>query len=683
MAPFLRNSVHVLTHVLFGVLAWVVVNFGQPVDPLVLLPVAIGSLLPDVDTSTSFVGRLLSPLSKRLETWFGHRQEVHSLLATGVLAGLAWPLRLIPEVGGSAGLTTGFDLWLALLVGWCSHLVLDLLNPAGIGFLLPVARGRVRLLGGRVRQYETSERVLFVVLALSVAGAVYLNGVGTSELLHAAIRSPDLARERYRQIEGRYQAYADVEGTWQDGSHMRVAGRYEVVGLVGEVFTLRDPDTGETFTAGQAADADVYVNDIHVTQGEAIWVAARATSTPGPTPTPRTLMVRISGVTDPQRQILVRPGGQVVQGQLLADLSPDFALRQAQGTALVGEGTPLPTGTPTVIPTPPATPTWSPNPLTLAEAEAELALARAEATQAAEGVPPSEAGLLQGEAAIAQIQASIASLQYLQATSPELGYVPAQLAAAEARLAAAEARLEELKRWKVPSAGDRAVAAARLALAEVKYQQALASPTPRPTRTATPLPIDATLTPTPTPVVLEYRALVSGWVLDVRIVSIRGNEATVDIVLVVGQDVLAADSAPPSGGELLGTVVEVVDGDTVDVLVGTATERVRLIGVDTPETKHPDRPVECYGPEASAYTAGLLPPGTGVRLVMDVEARDAYGRLLAYVYLVDGRLVNGLLVQEGYARTLSIPPNTAHAVEFAALEVEAQEAGRGLWVECP
>ncbi len=666
MAHFLRNSIHILTHILFGVLAWVVVNFGQPVDPLMLLPVAIGSLLPDVDTSTSFVGRLLLPLSKRLETWFGHRQEVHSLLGTLALAGLAWPLRAIPEVG--------FDLWLALLVGWCSHLILDLLNPAGIGLLLPLARGRVRLLGGRVKRRETSERVLFVVLALSVAGAVYLNGVGTSELLHAAIRSPDLARERYRQIEGRYRAYADVEGTWQDGSHLRVAGRYEVVDLTGEVFTLRDPDTGETFTAGQAADADVYVNDIHVTQGEAIWVAARATATLGPTPTPRTLTVRISGVTDPQRQILVRPGDEVGQGQLLADLSPDF---------VPSGGAPLPTGTPTVVPTPPATPTWSPNPLALAEAEAELALARAEATQAAEGVPPSEAGLLQGEAAIAQIQASIASLQYLQATSPELGYVPAQLAAAEARLAAAEARLEELKHWKVPSAGERAVAAARLALAEVKYQQALASPTPRPTRTPTPLPIDATLTPTPTPVVLAYRALVSGRVLDVRIVSIRGNEATVDIVLVVGEDVLAADSAPPVGGELLGTVVEVVDGDTVDVLVGTTTERVRLIGVDTPETKHPDRPVECYGPEASDYTAGLLPPGTGVRLVMDVEARDAYDRLLAYVYLVDGRLVNGLLVQEGYARTLSIPPNTAHAVEFAALEVEAQESGIGLWGECP
>ncbi len=151
MIATIRNSPHILTHMLFGVLAWLVVNFGESIDPLILILVVLGSLLPDVDTSTSFIGRSVLPLSKRLETRFGHRQEVHSIFALAVVAGLSWPLRFIPDVG--------LDLWLALLVGWMSHLILDLFNPAGIAFLLPLSRARVRLLGGRVSQHEAGERV--------------------------------------------------------------------------------------------------------------------------------------------------------------------------------------------------------------------------------------------------------------------------------------------------------------------------------------------------------------------------------------------------------------------------------------------------------------------------------------------------------------------------------------------
>jgi len=93
---------------------------------------------------------------------------------------------------------------------------------------------------------------------------------------------------------------------------------------------------------------------------------------------------------------------------------------------------------------------------------------------------------------------------------------------------------------------------------------------------------------------------------------------------------------PPS----VGTVDHVVDGDTVDVVLGDRHERVRLIGIDTPEVYVTDGPPECYGPEASAYTKQLLPEGTAVRLERDVVGRDDYGRLLAYVYLAsDGRMV--------------------------------------------
>ena len=138
-------------------------------------------------------------------------------------------------------------------------------------------------------------------------------------------------------------------------------------------------------------------------------------------------------------------------------------------------------------------------------------------------------------------------------------------------------------------------------------------------------------------------------------------------------------AALPAG---LDTSVErIVDGDTLVVAGG---HRVRLIGVDTPETKDPRKPVQCFGREASAYVSSLLREGEGVRLVGDVEERDVYGRTLAYVYrLADGLFVNAALVREGYAQVLTIPPNVAHAEEFVALARDARERGRGLWSSCP
>jgi len=131
--------------------------------------------------------------------------------------------------------------------------------------------------------------------------------------------------------------------------------------------------------------------------------------------------------------------------------------------------------------------------------------------------------------------------------------------------------------------------------------------------------------------------------------------------------------------------VRAVDGDTVIVQAGSRTFDVRLLGIDTPETVDPHRPVGCYGPEASAYTKHLV-TGRRVRLVYDRQLHDVYGRWLAYLYLVrPGRpdlFVNARLITTGYARTLSIPPNTAHAAQLASLERTAALAGRGLWSAC-
>jgi micrococcal nuclease len=129
-------------------------------------------------------------------------------------------------------------------------------------------------------------------------------------------------------------------------------------------------------------------------------------------------------------------------------------------------------------------------------------------------------------------------------------------------------------------------------------------------------------------------------------------------------------------------VLRVVDGDTIRVRLDGRTERVRYIGVDTPESVKPGTPVQCFAKRAAAANTALV-AGRSVRLVGDVEQRDRYGRLLAYVYREpDGAFVNAQLVRDGYARTLRIAPNVAHAGEFARLAQSARRDGRGLWAAC-
>lgn len=126
------------------------------------------------------------------------------------------------------------------------------------------------------------------------------------------------------------------------------------------------------------------------------------------------------------------------------------------------------------------------------------------------------------------------------------------------------------------------------------------------------------------------------------------------------------------------TVVRAVDGDTVEVeLAGGATVPVRLLGIDTPESVDPRAPVQCFGKEAARATAALL-AGARVELVADVEERDAFGRLLRYVYLGD-ELVNARLVLNGYAYAVPHPPNVRHAGLLEALETYARTHSLGLW----
>ncbi|HKG37479.1 MAG TPA: thermonuclease family protein [Conexibacter sp.] len=145
-----------------------------------------------------------------------------------------------------------------------------------------------------------------------------------------------------------------------------------------------------------------------------------------------------------------------------------------------------------------------------------------------------------------------------------------------------------------------------------------------------------------------------------------------------------ADGALVASGSASARLKRVIDGDTIVVQIDGGEERVRLIGIDTPETVKPNTPVQCFGPQAHDLNARLLGgSGTPLTLRFDRELHDRYDRLLAYVYRArDGLFVNAQLIGAGAARTLEIAPNTGHAAQLSKLQHTARAAGRGLWGAC-
>jgi micrococcal nuclease len=137
----------------------------------------------------------------------------------------------------------------------------------------------------------------------------------------------------------------------------------------------------------------------------------------------------------------------------------------------------------------------------------------------------------------------------------------------------------------------------------------------------------------------------------------------------------ALAESPPAQAQ----VIRVIDGDTIQVRIGHVTELVRYIGIDTPETVHPTRGPEPYG-EAAKEVNRTLVEAQVVTLVFDVQERDRYFRLLAYVWVGD-RLVNAELVKKGYASAAAFPPNVRHAEYFRQLERNAREWKQGLWAD--
>lgn len=139
-------------------------------------------------------------------------------------------------------------------------------------------------------------------------------------------------------------------------------------------------------------------------------------------------------------------------------------------------------------------------------------------------------------------------------------------------------------------------------------------------------------------------------------------------------------------------VVRIIDGDTYEVLYQETNEKVRLIRIDTPEStanrkakkdaknSHQDvQEIKKMGIEAKNFVKSIIKPGDFIKLEFDIGKRDQYGRLLTYVFLEDGRMLNDILVREGYASPLTYPPNVKYEKRFLESFRYAREHNRGLW----
>ncbi len=170
----------------------------------------------------------------------------------------------------------------------------------------------------------------------------------------------------------------------------------------------------------------------------------------------------------------------------------------------------------------------------------------------------------------------------------------------------------------------------------------------------------------------------------VRVVVERDTSTTPSAGTQTTPEVVALRLRGPGAVPANAVLIAHTDGDTIRVRLNDSTEeKVRLIGIDTPETKRPGSPIQCFGPEASHFIQLLLPVDTPLALELDVEARDRYGRLLAYVRRAkDGLFINEQLALNGYAMLLTYPPNVAYTDTFRDAVMVARDSQLGLWGTC-
>lgn len=252
--PRLQYVMHHSTYVLFATVLYLSVSWllDRAVAPILFIPLWIGALLPDLDSQSSVLGRLLPFVSQRLEARVGHRQRWHSLAANAFVALITAPL--IPLIGLQA--------WFLNLLGFLSHLVLDVLAPEGIPLLWPATDNRYLI---------DSPGEHRLTAALAIVGAILFLVVDIGQLQPPPVPAPSYEQtvERYYELRGRNLVFAYVEGTWQLTGR-RMSGRFEILNAAGESFTMLDRYDGKVFTAGRGTVDNLYLNRITLQTGSPV-----------------------------------------------------------------------------------------------------------------------------------------------------------------------------------------------------------------------------------------------------------------------------------------------------------------------------------------------------------------------------------------------------------------------------
>lgn len=645
------NGQSAIIHLIAGLLTPVWVYSWRLLEPDIRVFVfcAFFALLPDIDSQASLLGRLFPFLSRPLEQRFGHRQLTHSLFAVGSIGVLTW-------------LIFGTTWWL-LTAAYFSHLFIDMLvGFIGIPLLWP---HQTRFYLIQIRPKSFSETILGLLLTLLILLPLHPEG-------------RDLATDVLPQED----------------------------------------------------------------------LVIQPTNTPTPSATPHVVVITIPNVYNIEQEILVNVGDLITQGDLIADLATyrQLTLPTATSTATATPTqTPTPTATATPVAdrdSGRATPWPTINPFQLQAIQNNLELAQANYHRAIATGTPNPTYVAKLAEYPPQIQDRRNCIER-EGVETDRGWLCQQELH---QLEAEAAHYAALAQPSQPDPLAAQIARERYDAALIQYNQQIAALTPPPTETiapATPTPTNTLMpTPTPTPVgttaVLSttpatqatiapspilaandptlVHALISGQVINIDIATIRTNAATIAIHILIATPIAPtptpvepsatpvaptavlqtqkptsslATPRPPTLPEpahlTSATVLRTIDGDTILVQLKDGTEEtVRLLGVDTPETVHPHRDVECFGREATYFTENKLPPGATIFLELDTQTgeRDHYGRLLAHIWTQSSRLHNLDLLTLGYATHNNYGNPSRYSDTYAAAAALAQQNKTGLWSAC-
>jgi len=607
---------------------------------------ALASALPELDHPESSIGSFFRPISCRIKDRFGHRTITHSFLGLGVVALLFSPLILISWVW-----------WLAVMVGIFSHIFLDIFNTQGVPWFWPYER-RVGFFP-RLK-IETSSPAEGVILAALVVGAFIaypLGQMGLMGTVRYVLADIDQTYNEYRQLAATREVY--LLGRFQDNFTKEILeGEYKIVDLQGQGYVILVHD--QLKTVSKSPEAQLYPFKVHLVPGSQI-------------------KETISSVN--------------LSGRRISDLLPYLDLTKEH--YISGELELELDGSPPLFR---EIPSGKGNSLPLSISSTNLKLQYASWRDLS---PLSDLKVKSGYVVIKHILRGGELLQLTNTnlnlanssldgdgSSPPLIKMEFEVASLSDLLIKVGDRLEEGQLIGRKESKELIEKRAELELAQERYEAGLLE--------------EAKVRELEQELAIierqhEVRAKASGVVESLEIKGI--NEA----VQVAAYILLSVDEGGLQESELpavpeacppslpapcdVAKVVKGIDGDTIDVLVQGHQERVRMIGVDTPETVHPNKPVECYGREASAFTKEKL-AGKVVYLTYGHEQRDRdkYGRLLAYIWLdLDGdpdpELFNEELIARGYGRAYT---KFSHPLlnQFLSAEAQARSAALGLWGNC-